>query len=149
PVDRATLPSGPPRIAELSRWATDQNEVERLAWMEDFKLGLVGAVTAIRDPDGVADTEDAFLERWQTTAPSRRGFISFTSADHASAEQASAAFTSKGYTVFTFLNTDGSLRYDTAKRVGEMFATAGSHFVIDTPNARRSPGVWLEAKMMP
>lgn len=31
--------------------------------------------------------------------------------------------------------------------VGRMFAEAGSHYVVDSPYARQSPGVWVEASL--
>ena len=45
-----------------------------------------------------------------------------------------------------YLNGEGGLKFG-ADVVGRFFREAGQHLVLDTLNARRSRGVWLEAKL--
>jgi hypothetical protein len=105
-------------------------------------------VTAVQT-SSVSDVASAseFLAVWERTDPSRRVFVSFTRQDLPQARRVAAALRKAGYIPFTYLNeTTGRIRYG-ADIVGRLFREAPHHLVIDTMNARRSRGVWLEARV--
>jgi hypothetical protein len=116
-------------------------------WMREFVAGHAGAVAGIASGTPSAGrSPDSFLQAWSTSSRQSRVFLSFTSADAVAARHAAAALKAKGYVTFLFLNETSQPRYDAAT-VGRIFAESGHHFVLDTPNARKSLGVWLEARV--
>jgi hypothetical protein len=148
--------SGRPRVVELSGMEITNRDYSSAPWMNDFVTGATGFIAGVL-PDGQvnqASDSDAFLALWHTTSKDRRVFISFTAADIDYATRVQEALESQGYVAFIFLNRPSVLgargptpRYN-ATLVGSMFREAGNHLLIDTPNARKSPGVFLEASLM-
>lgn len=126
--------------------------VRDLGVPEQFKQGFeAGAyreavLVAVSGHSGQVDMSSSeFRAAWNSAEASRRVFISFTKADLQSAEAVRTALMKNGYVVFTYVT--GAAGYRPAKpvEVGTYFKEAGHHFVIDTSNARKSPGVVLEA----
>jgi len=149
--DTAALPLGQrPRVARLSGVPIPQDGTSppSAPWMRQFLEGAVGFVAAVKPalpPTTAPSTADEFMARWNAAPREKRVFLSFTSADAHHAQLAANALREQGYVTFTFLNAgDSAPRYD-AGTVGSVFANAGHHFVVDTPNARKSHGVWLES----
>ena len=150
------LPDGyRPRIARLTGMPTQtwNQDWTTKPWMDEFRLGAAGFLSAIaptqdRNP-AVArpHTADQFMSEWIAAPLERRVFLSFTSQDAYFAQQTERILAGKGYVTFIFLRVGDSSPPFHAGFVGRMFAEAGSHYVVDSPHARRSPGVWLEANL--
>jgi hypothetical protein len=142
-------PTKRPRIALLTGMpAARPTDFAELEWMASFKSGATGCVLGAKtsEPGSAARTEDEFVAKWQKADPGKRVFLSFTSKDVEWAEKAAQVLQAKGYVTFVYLKSGESTpRYD-PKFVGEMFSQASHHIVLDTENARKSPGVWLEAE---
>ena len=138
-----------PRITRLVGMPTARpgGTSTNLPWMRDFVAGHTGAVAGIAmRGTGAEVPADAFLTVWSASPKEQRVFLSFTRADEQAARRAAEALNAKGYLTFLFLNDANLPRYDAAT-VGKLFAQSGHHFVLDTPNARKSVGVWLEARV--
>jgi hypothetical protein len=137
-----------PRLAPLTGMPTAKASADwnSRPWMDEFRRGATGFVAGVKSTRGRrAANSDEFLSAWRAASRDRRVFISFTAKDAGAAEAAAKALTAKGYVAFVFIRPSASApTYDTAL-VGRMFHEAGHHFVVDTPNARKSAGVWLEA----
>jgi hypothetical protein len=142
-------PTKRPRIALLTGMpAAQPTDFEELEWMASFKSGATGCVLGAKtsEPGSAAQTEDEFVAKWQNADPGKRVFLSFTSKDVEWAEKAAQVLQAKGYVTFVYLKSGESTpRYD-PKFVGEMFSQASHRIVLDTENARKSRGVWLEAE---
>jgi hypothetical protein len=143
-----------PRVATLSGMPTanpppDWSLRRSRPWMEDFRDGLAGFVAGAKSTHGRrATSADDFLNAWHGAPRDRRVFISFTAKDVSAAEAAADALAAKGYVAFVFIKSSSlNPTYDTAL-VGRMFGEAGHHYVVDTPNARKSAGVWFEASLV-
>jgi hypothetical protein len=129
--------------------ATPPTDIMHAPWMNEFLSGATGFVAGAQtaEPGHAAKTKDKFLAEWQKAAASKRVFLSFTSADIKAAHAAAQALHARGYVTFVFLNPGKPKpRYD-ATFTGKMFLEAGHHIVLDTQNARKSRGVWLEATL--
>jgi hypothetical protein len=140
-----------PRVAKLVGMPTSKVRTEwnSAPWMKDFLSGATGFVGAIRtDGEGrTAKSTENFLAEWRAAIPEKRVFLSFTSADVEFAHATASALRARGYVTFVFLGPgDLGPKYD-PEFVGKMFADAHHWLVLDTPNARRSRGVWLEASV--
>jgi hypothetical protein len=61
--------------------------------------------------------------------------------------QIKEALEAKGYAAFIFTNSATGSPLYTPDRVGKLLVEADYHLVLDTPNARNSKGVWIEAAM--
>jgi hypothetical protein len=148
--DTSEVPLGRrPRVAELAGMPTlDANvDWDSVPWMKDFRSGTAGFVAAAKTDTRAPGPlpKDEFLARWQQVAQDRRIFLSFTSKDLQLAHATEGVLREHGYVTFMFLRSgDEGPRYD-ATLVGKLFTEAEHHFVIDTRNARRSPGVFMEA----
>lgn len=132
-----------PRVAELMALrsvATPNGDSPR--WAADFRTGLIGALVAAKtrgDPNPPSDSTLAV--EWVNSQT--RIFLSFARQDHATALLVQEALRAEGYSVFTYLNDTASPVYET-EIVQRLFAEATHHLVIDTENARQSPGVRSE-----
>lgn len=145
PLDRR------PRVALLSGVPNRRSAAGAVEapWMREFRTGAMGFVAALGPSAGAAPvTVDDFLNRWNAVSRDKRVFLSFTRADAHLADAAAEALRSQGYVTFTFLKANDSAPAYDPTTVGALFADAGHHFVIDTPNARKSEGVWLESKTL-
>jgi hypothetical protein len=80
---------------------------------------------------------------WAAASPGQRVFLSFTAPDRAAAMEVRKAMEERGYEVFTYLQTSGPPLF-TVEEVGAFFREAGQRYVLDTPKARASTGVWIE-----
>jgi hypothetical protein len=142
-------PTRRPRIALLTGMPTTKpTDFAELKWMADFRSGATGCVLGAKTtgPTVPARTEDEFVAKWRNAAADKRVFLSFTSKDVELAHKANKALQAKNYVTFVYLRSgDLAPRFD-PKFVGEMFSQASHHIVLDTENARKSPGVWLEAE---
>ena len=142
-------PTKRPRIALLTGMPTAKPaDFDELEWMASFKSGASGCVLGAKtsEPGNAAQTEDEFVAKWQNAYPGKRVFLSFTSKDVEWAEKAAQVLQAKGYVTFVYLKSGESTPPYDPKFVGEMFSQASHHIVLDTENARKSPGVWLEAE---
>jgi len=142
-------PTTRPRIALLTGMSTAQpTDFDDLEWMASFKSGATGCVLGAKtsEPTGAAQTESEFVTKWQNADPGKRVFLSFTSEDVEWAEKAAQVFQAKGYVTFVCLKSGESAPPYDPKFVGDMFSQASHHLVLDTENARKNPGVWLEAE---
>lgn len=146
--------SGPsrPRVAFLQGMPVNPNLGIQADWMESFHAGMTGLVGAVKpegrkmDPARKGPSSEAFFQAWKDAPPAKRIFLSFTSADVEHAENVAKALEKAGYVTFVFLKRgDASPPYD-PDFVGQKFAEAGLHLVLDSPAARRSIGVALEAR---
>ncbi len=88
-----------------------------------------------------------FKRMWANASASERVFVSFTRADAKYASIVRASLEAQGYRVFTYVKGTARPAFNLVE-VGTFFREAGHHFVVDTRNARSSPGVNLEAAML-
>ena len=133
-----------PRLELLSNFegAAPPN-FESQDWIEDFNRGRVGAVGAVPNSGDQTSTDQKALEAKWNMKPGI--FISFARKDVEAANKAATIFERSGHSVFRYLNDkDGPPKYS-AEFTGKMFSRAEQYFVVDTPNARHSSGVWVEA----
>ena len=86
-----------------------------------------------------------FRLAWENTQPEQRVFISYTSDNQAQADKIRELLVREGYLVFTYRQAEGALNTSLAE-VFTFFREAGQRFVIDSPAARRSTGVRIEAR---
>jgi hypothetical protein len=127
-------------------------KASKTAWMKDFEGNihsfLVGFKTDSTHLNKESTDFSTFTREWETIPKSKRIFISFTQVDAAYADTIKEALESKGYKTFIFLSSSHSSPFLTSQEAGHLFATAGHYFVIDTKNARNSPGVWFEKALL-
>lgn len=144
--DAVADPLGPrPRVTKLQDLHIVDDTVPQQAWMDDFVHGALGGLAAVKSGEKVASGDvDAFMDTWSAAPASKRVFISFTSADSAHAREVARALQRLGYVAFVFVEAPGAAPRYSPERVGKLFAEAGHHLALDTPRARKSPGVWLE-----
>lgn len=144
-----------PRVARLVGMPTPDRDRDwrKVGWMRDFETGAAGFVAGVRSSGAVwapveaPKSEEKFLVEWNKAIPERRIFLSFTSADAAHAHAAAKALSDAGYVTFVFLRVGDEKAPFDAGFVGRMFAEAGQRMVIDTKSARKSEGVWFEARL--
>jgi hypothetical protein len=123
--------------------------VNETAWIQEFKSGAIGAVVAVKENVGGSSASlDDLRGKWQRADKAKRVFISFTSEDLPYAHKVRGALEREGYVTFMFLldKKEGPLL--TPQEAGRFFKEAGHHFVIDTPNARKSTGIRLEKALL-
>lgn len=87
-----------------------------------------------------------FVRKWTSTPPNQRIFIAFTKDDFNSAKKVADSLERAGYAVFLFMKGKDDKPWADPGMAGEVFAQAKHRFVIDTANARSSPGVAFESE---
>lgn len=112
-------------------------------WEEQFRAGFVAGMAALQTKTS-NPTNSEFWAEWHATNPEKRVFISFTRADRNAAGLVAQALKSEGYVVFTYLDASEERPWAQPDDVGRFYASAGQHLVIDSSNARGSPGVLVE-----
>jgi hypothetical protein len=116
--------------------------------MTEFLLGMIGQVGIVLDarrspPEAIDQT--AFEAIWSEASVSNTVFIAFARRDVEVAKKVETVLKSEGHAVFIYLNEEGGPPKYPPEFAGKMFGSAGHHFVLDTPAARMSVGVRLEA----
>ena len=149
--DTANHPLGTrPRVARLSGMPTAKPPAgwKSRPWMKSFEAGRTGFLAAAPGEGRKrARSSSEFLQAWKRAPADQRVFLSFTRKDVRAAESAARALEARGYVTFIYLTSKSKgPKYDTTT-VGRLYAEAGHRLVVDTPNARRSEGVWLEARL--
>jgi hypothetical protein len=144
-----------PRIARLEGMPDTARAADwtAAAWMKDFASGASGFIAAIKPAGGAtaatgaAPTSlEAFANDWKRAERKDKVFLSFTAADAAHAHAVKKVLDQQGYITFVYLREGDQAPPFEASVVGRMFAEAGHHIVLDSENARKSQGVWMEAK---
>ena len=148
----AKVPLGArPRIALLYQMKTNTEvqlpDTENQAWITEFLAGTTGIIGAVQYSINNKSLDDqGFLNIWQQAPQDKRVFLSFTRLDIREAEKVKTILEAHGNVVFTFLNTINEAPKYPALLVGELFGQAGTYIVLDTNNARKSKGIWLEMR---
>jgi hypothetical protein len=139
---RASRPIlGPLGTMELQK----SPSVSEASWAQEFKNGAIGAIAAIKENVGGSSASVGdFRQKWEKADKTRRIFISFTGADLEYAHKVGATLEKQGYVTFIFLEDVKKGPRVSPQEAGRFFKEAGHHFVIDTPNARKSVGVRFE-----
>lgn len=84
---------------------------------------------------------------WNKADKGDRVFISFARADAAHARVIATALNGRGYTTFLYLQDALAQPTFSVQEFAQFFEGSGNRYVLDTPNARASPAVALEAKL--
>ncbi|RDJ05082.1 hypothetical protein [Rhizobium grahamii] len=153
--------AGKPRLAALSgyqRGKKDWGDFRKGQWQVAFSKGTVGVLFATKPvPENLATQKEEcdankgekhicdFVRSWINSKPAERIFLAFTASDFQAADDVRKTLEDQGYTVFVFLKGRNEQPWAGAAVVGEVFATAGHHIVLDTAAARGSAGVAFEA----
>ena len=142
------LPSKP-TLSHLDGFPSATPISETKPWMREFVAGTANgaALLAYRGKAPKTAAHKDFTSRWFQADASRRVFISFTRSDYASAEAVRRILESRGYNVFTYIESEDQDPPFSPYEVGRLFDSAGSHFVIDSINARKSDGIYFEAAL--
>ena len=153
------------RLCHLTEFPTDayEGDVSIRTWMSEFIQGERGALAAI-EPSTVdrviiglrgqstPASFKLFLEKWRRVPAERRILLSFTASDVEAAEATANVLEMRGCCVFRYLEkvkeTSGfKTTYKTdPEQVGMLWGQAGVKLVIDSREARKSPGVFFEAR---
>lgn len=142
--------SSRPQLASLMNFPADSSfsERENRMFAQFFVAGLAGdtRLLAVRNPNesSTSDIEE-FRRIWDAAPVEARLFLSFSGADIQYAKHVGEALRTRGYVVFVYKKAKSSSPITNAVEVGRFFAQAGSHFVIDSAEARRSDAVTHEA----
>jgi hypothetical protein len=153
------LPAGGVRIAPLAGFTPNQRDwgsYVDLTWGAAFKDSAIGFIAAVPSAIGKAEAsciEDVaqlgndvceFVQKWVSSPPDRRVFIAFTKDDVEHANNVARSLEKAGYAVFIFLKGKDQKPWADPGMVGEVFKQAQFRLVLDSANARGSPGVALE-----
>jgi glutaredoxin len=132
-------------LAPLANWNEKYRAVANTneSWVNEFVDGYMGGLAAVQK----SPAENSFFNLWRAESEEKRIFISFTQADREAAYAVKSSLESKGYVVFIYLNEFGQPS-QSASEAGAMMKTAGQHFIIDSKNARKSPGVIIESQIL-
>lgn len=146
----ATRPPVSPTLAPLRGFPTSTTAASRLSssFGELFQAGAfheAALLAAEADPSRPRPRPSGFLEYWERTPAEKRVFVSFTREDAAASRQVRTALERNGYLCFTYIRGENTQPWANAVQVGTFFREAGVHLVIDSPAARQSLGVQLEA----
>lgn len=143
-----------PRLAKLAGFPAPTGDHARPApddWRVPFERGAFDYLAAFRPadtaiPSGAASPDiDQFLHEWSRASQNGRIFMAYTKDDAAAAKTVADVLRAQGYVVFTYIRGNDAAPWAKPEVVGQLFREAGHHFVIDTPNARKSVGVVFEA----
>lgn len=153
--------AGKPRLAALRGYQPkkqDWGDLLKVQWQFAFSEGTVGVLFATKPvPENLATQKvqcDAmkgekhicdFVRGWINSISDKRIFLAFTASDFDAADGVRKTLEDQGYTVFVFLKGRSEQPWAGAAIVGEVFATAGHHIILDTAAARGSAGVAFEA----
>jgi len=122
--------------------ATDADSFQRFfeagAFTESYLLAVGGG--PVQNLDAVG-----FRAAWENAPTESRIFMSFSGADIDYAEAVKQAMEAQGYSVFLYRPSVDQGPLTNSVEVGQYFREAGHHLVIDTPNARQSQAVLVEA----
>jgi hypothetical protein len=142
---RLSLASTRPVLAPLRALPLQPPSVPWPGVERDFKRGALGFALAWAGlPGPSSPTLQSTRAAWAAAPAERRIFLSFTRADRKWALEVRKVLEAAGYAVFTYLpDQDGGPPF-TVEEVGKLFREAGRRYVVDTPNARKSTGVWIE-----
>jgi hypothetical protein len=142
---RASRPIlGPLGTMELQK----SPSISEASWAQEFKSGAIGAIVAVKENvGGSSASQGDFRQKWEKADKTKRIFISFTGADLEYAHKVSATLEKQGYVTFIFLEDPKQGPRQSPQEAGRFFREAGHHFVIDTPNARKSVGVKFERSL--
>jgi hypothetical protein len=117
----------------------------RYPWMTEF-VNSNGALLAVENEKAAGTiTARNLRSSWNAAPQEKRVFVSFTREDSEYANRVASVLRSRGYAVFVYINSEGATPSLSAASVRTYFDTAGHRLVIDTPQARSSLGVQLEA----
>jgi len=156
------LPAGGVRVAPLAGFTPNKRDwgsYLKQTWVAAFQKGAVGFTAAV--PNNAPALSEAntkciqniatlgadvcdFVRKWLSSPPGQRIFIAFTKDDFDHANQVGKSLEKAGFTVFLFLKGKDEKPWADPAMVGEVFAQATFRMVIDSANARGSPGVALE-----
>jgi hypothetical protein len=150
------------RVAPLAGFAPNKRDWGSYlppTWASAFQKGVFGFIIAVPNrPSAVGAAQEScmkdisdlgldvceFVRKWISAAPDQRVFIAFTKEDFERANQVRESLEKAGFTVFVFLKGKDQKPWADPGMVGEVFAQAKFRIVIDTANARGSPGVAIE-----
>jgi hypothetical protein len=157
------LPEMAVRVAPLAGFAPrarqDWGSYLRQSWASAFGKGIIGFIAAVPNQASPLDraqeacTKDIFelgldvcefVRRWLAASSDQRVFIAFTKDDFDYANQVRQSLERAGYTVFVFLKGKDEKPWADPGMVGEVFAQSRFKIVIDSANARGSPGIAFE-----
>ena len=140
-----------PQLSRLGGYPAKTRPFVDESWMVDFAQGVKDRPALLAVEDGAEATgpvrlgPQQFESLWDGVEPSRRVFISYTRTDAAAARAIRDTLEARGHVVFVYRESATSPPEFSARTVGKFFRTAHHHLVIDTPAARSSMGVALEA----
>jgi hypothetical protein len=157
-----TLSEGAVRVAPLAGFTPhkqDWGSYLNQTWESAFRKGVIGFIIAV--PNQTSSISEAgascikdilelgrdvceFVHKWLTAPADRKVFVAFTKDDFEHADQVRISLEKAGFTVFLFLKGKDQKPWADPGMVGEVFAQAKFRLVIDSANARGSPGVALE-----
>jgi hypothetical protein len=158
------LSPGRARVAPLAGFTphkADWGSYLYQTWAAAFQHGVIGFVIAVPNtPSTVSSAQETcvkvitlmgsdvceFVRKWTSTPPNQRIFIAFTKDDFNSAKKVADSLERAGYAVFLFMKGKDNKPWADPGMAGEVFAQAKHRFVIDTANARSSPGVAFESE---
>jgi hypothetical protein len=156
------LSTGSVRVAPLAGFTPNKRAWDsylKETWVSAFQKGVVGFIAAVPNNSPVLSEANArcvqtiatlgadvceFVRNWLSAPADQRVFIAFTKDDVDYATQVGKSLEKAGFTVFLFLKGKDQKPWADPAMVGEVFAQANFRIVIDSVNARGSPGVALE-----
>jgi hypothetical protein len=158
------LPAGGVRVAPLAGFKPnsekrDWGSYPKESWVAVFQKSAFGFIAAVpnktptlseakekcgQDIEKLGADVCDFVQKWLSSPPEQRIFVAFTKDDFDHAAQVGKSFEEAGFAVFLFLKAKDEKPWADPAMVGEVFAQARFRMVIDSANARGSPGVALE-----
>jgi hypothetical protein len=158
PPNAQTIRAGDrPRLAPLDNFPignlgvydwVSPTETDLIGWQQAYQRAEHQAIIAVDTGNPEAGSESPTLREfraaWEQAPLARRIFISFTAANEAQARVIKEQLTARGFLVFTY--RENMANVTTLADVFHFFAGAGNRFVIDSPEARQSVGVQIEAR---
>lgn len=138
-----------PTLSPLVGFPSAKPNRETKPWMREFIAGTANGAALLAYSGKVPKTDSIndFTSRWFEADASKRVFISFTRSDYEAAKAVRSILKRRGYHVFTYVESESQDPPFSPYEVGGLFDSAGSHFVIDSLNARNSEGVYFEAAL--
>lgn len=150
------------RVAPLAGFTPNKrawDSYSKETWVAAFQKGITGFIAAV--PNNAPALSEAntkciqdiatlgpdvceFVRKWLSAPSDQRVFIAFTKEDFDQAAQVGKSLEKAGFTVFLFLKGRDQKPWADPAMVGEVFAQAKFRIVINSTNARGSPGVALE-----